>query len=53
MADNNDNYEETHGDSFMNQVGTGVHRTLYGITWLVEASLVSVVVIVLAALIFG
>ncbi len=53
MTDNNDNYEETHGDSFMNQVGTGIHRTLYGITWLVQASLIGLLVIVLASLIFG
>ncbi len=53
MTDNNDNYEETHGDSFMNQVGTGIHRTLYGITWLVQASLIGMLVIVLASLIFG
>tara|TARA_Y100000401_G_scaffold41024_1_gene31196 strand:+ start:330 stop:485 length:156 start_codon:yes stop_codon:yes gene_type:complete len=48
-----DNYEETHGDTFMNQVGTGVHRVLYGITWLVQASITTLVVLVFIALIFG
>ena len=39
-----DNYEETHGDTFTNQIGTGVHRVLYGITWLVQASLVGIMI---------
>ena len=52
-----DNYEETHGDSFMNQVGTGIHTTLYGITMLIQIVFVLFVAVIfiggMAALIFG
>ena len=46
-------YEEEYEEDFMNQVGVGVERVLYGISWLFEAALVSVVVVILAAMIWG
>ena len=48
-----DNYEETHGDSFMNQVGTGIHTTLYGITWLFYGAFILFIVVILAGIIWG
>ena len=48
-----DDEEEYETEDFMNQIGVGVERVLYSITWLVEAMLVLFVVIILLGLIFG
>jgi hypothetical protein len=43
---------EYEGD-FLNDIGVGVNRVLFGITWLIEGSLIGIIVITLLALIFG
>ena len=48
-----DDEEEYETEDFMNQVGVGVGRVLYGITWLAEGALVLFIVAIFAGLIFG
>ena len=45
--------EEEYEDDFMNQVGVGVGRVLYGITWIFEGVFILVVVAILAGLVWG
>ena len=46
-------YEEEYEEDFMNQVGVGVERVLYGITWIFEGVFILVVVVILAGLVWG
>ena len=46
-------FEEEYEEDFMNQVGVGVERVLYGISWLFEAALVLFIVVILAGIIWG
>jgi hypothetical protein len=46
-------YEEEYEEDFMNQIGIGVERVLYGITWIFEGTFILVVVVILAAMIWG
>ena len=45
--------EEEYEDDFMNQVGVGVSRVLYGITWIFEGIFILFVVAILAGIIWG
>ena len=45
--------EEEYEDDFMNQVGVGVERVLYGITWIFEGVFILSVVAILAGMIWG
>ena len=44
--------EEYEGD-FLNDIGIGVSRVLYGITWLFEGAFILFVVVILAGMIWG
>ena len=46
-------YEEEYEEDFMNQIGVGVSRVLYGITWIFEGVFILVVVAILAGLVWG
>ena len=46
-------YEEEYEEDFMNQIGIGVERVLYGITWIFEGIFILFVVAILAGIIWG
>ena len=46
-------YEEEYEEDFMNQIGIGVERVLYGITWIFEGVFILFVVVILAGIIWG
>jgi len=45
--------EEEYEEDFMNQIGVGVSRVLYGITWIFEGVFILFVVVILAGIIWG
>tara|TARA_Y100000310_G_scaffold138334_1_gene137311 strand:- start:523 stop:696 length:174 start_codon:yes stop_codon:yes gene_type:complete len=45
--------EEEYEEDFMNQIGIGVERVLYGITWIFEGVFILFVVAILAGIIWG
>ena len=45
--------EEYETEDFMNQIGIGVSRVLYGITWIFEGIFVLFIVAILAGMIWG
>jgi hypothetical protein len=45
--------EEEYEEDFMNQIGVGVGRVLYGITWIFEGVFILVVVAILTGLVWG
>ena len=46
-------YEEEYEEDFMNQVGEGVERVLFGVTWIFQAAFILFIVMVAFGLIFG